>query len=138
MNRGLKLFKIGRESIKEHFLNGNSKKVQLKIAGNSEEKVYLVGKLEKCVSRNNIGYVNYLRINHPGEHWHGFVMQKMEDKQGLLFRFVGTFQFLGVIIRFSRNSDQKCLRTSIPSSWSKRAKFYTTLLNHRMQREEQF
>ena len=87
MNRGLKIF---TEGPKKHLLDGSSKKVQLKIAGKSE-KFYLVGKLEKLVSKDNIGFVNYLRINHPGEHWHGFVMEKREDKQGLLFRFVSFF-----------------------------------------------
>ena len=90
MNRGFKIFKKSPESLQKHFLDGSSKKVQLKIAGKSE-KFYLVGKLEKLVSKDNVGYVNYLRINHPGEHWHGFVMERREDKQGLLFRFVSSF-----------------------------------------------
>ena len=88
MNRGLALFKPG--TLEKHLLSKSDKKAQLKIAQKNGEKFYLVGKIEKCVSRNNVGYVNYLRINHPGEHWHGFVMEKRKDTKGLLFRFVSS------------------------------------------------
>jgi len=137
MNRGFKIFKKSPESIQKHLLDGSSKKVQLKIAGKSE-KFYLFGKIDKIVSKDNIGYVNYLRINHPGEHWHGFVMERREDKQGLLFRFVSFYFFTFFVINFSPSSAQKCLRMNIQSSWNKKAKFFLTLLSQRKENEEQF